>query len=205
MKERSFKICIKCGTSKKDEEFPLVKQTKSGRSNRCLSCKKEYQKVWRAENKEHLKEYESGRPDNSTRMLAYRNSEQGKKIKKAYESRHDVIEKRRQRAKREEVLEKRREYGRSEEVLFRQKQWQKNNPAKHRAHNAVSHAIYRGNLVRRPSAVCGDENSDAHHEDYSRPMDVIFYCRIHHRARHKELEDAGFVWDELGRPVLKED
>jgi len=204
MSELDFKICIKCGISQTAEEFPLQKNMKSGKSNTCKSCKKEYQKSWRTENKEHLREYESRRPYDTTKRMAYRKSEQGKNTKKVYESREDVIEKRRLRAKRPDVLKKRKEYGSSEEVRQRTKQWQKDNPVKHKAQWLARKAIYRGNLVRTPCSVCGDENSEAHHEDYSRPLDVIFYCKIHHRARHKELRDAGFVWDELGRPVLKD-
>jgi hypothetical protein len=106
MSELDFKICIKCGISQTAEEFPLQKNMKSGKSNTCKSCKKEYQKSWRTENKEHLREYESRRPYDTTKRMAYRKSEQGKNTKKVYESREDVIEKRRLRAKRPDVLKK---------------------------------------------------------------------------------------------------
>ena len=33
----------------------------------------------------------------------------------------------------------------------------------------------------------------AHHEDYDYPLDVIWLCPIHHKARHKELAATG--WD----------
>lgn len=48
-------------------------------------------------------------------------------------------------------------------------------------------AILRGDLIRKPCEVCGNENSDGHHEDYSKPLDIIWYCRKHHVERHKQI------------------
>lgn len=45
-------------------------------------------------------------------------------------------------------------------------------------------AINSGALVPEPCVVCGRENVDGHHEDYSKPLDVIWLCRMHHRWRH---------------------
>ena len=63
-------------------------------------------------------------------------------------------------------------------------------PEKHRAHNAVKDALERGDIVRRPCIVCGDLKAEAHHPDYARPLDVIWYCRPHHRQHHAELKKA---------------
>jgi len=35
---------------------------------------------------------------------------------------------------------------------------------------------------------CGSANAHAHHEDYSKPNEVVFLCGSHHRARHGELK-----------------
>lgn len=45
-------------------------------------------------------------------------------------------------------------------------------------------AIARGELVRQPCEVCGAEKADAHHPDYSKPLDVMWLCRAHHIAEH---------------------
>jgi len=66
-------------------------------------------------------------------------------------------------------------------------------PYKDAARFKVKTAISRGHLIRKPCSICGDVNSEAHHEDYYKPLDVIFLCRKHHRARHKELKDEGIV------------
>lgn len=44
--------------------------------------------------------------------------------------------------------------------------------------------IKRGKIVKHPCSVCGDKNSQAHHEDYSKPLEVSWYCRKHHLEHH---------------------
>jgi hypothetical protein len=68
-------------------------------------------------------------------------------------------------------------------ILARRK-YRKNNRAKENSHAAVRRAIKSGALKRLPCSVCGDVKSEAHHEDYSKPLDVIWLCLKHHRAHH---------------------
>lgn len=58
---------------------------------------------------------------------------------------------------------------------------------KAKAHSMVALAIKRGDLVRKPCEVCGDEHAVAHHDDYAKPLDVKWLCTKHHIARHVEL------------------
>jgi hypothetical protein len=60
----------------------------------------------------------------------------------------------------------------------------KRNPQKYRARSAVARAIRSGSLVRQSCEVCGNAKSEAHHPDYSRPLDVKWLCRKHHRIEH---------------------
>ena len=53
------------------------------------------------------------------------------------------------------------------------------------AHNAVRSAIKMGELKRQPCEVCGNEKSQAHHDDYSKPLDVRWLCQKHHYEHHK--------------------
>jgi hypothetical protein len=46
--------------------------------------------------------------------------------------------------------------------------------------------IKRGKIIKQPCVICADENSEAHHEDYSKPKEVIWYCRTHHLEYHKK-------------------
>lgn len=57
-------------------------------------------------------------------------------------------------------------------------------PHKRAAHIAVGNAIRQGRLVKQPCEVCGDSNVDAHHDDYSKPLEVRWLCRKHHLMEH---------------------
>jgi hypothetical protein len=44
----------------------------------------------------------------------------------------------------------------------------------------------RGKLVPQPCEVCGNTHVVSHHDDYSFPLVVRWFCRWHHRAWHRE-------------------
>ncbi len=48
-------------------------------------------------------------------------------------------------------------------------------------------AIQAGRLVRQPCQECGEVRSEAHHEDYSKPLEVIWLCKPHHREADARL------------------
>lgn len=50
------------------------------------------------------------------------------------------------------------------------------------------HAIARGDLTRQPCEVCGAVNVDAHHDDYSKPLEVRWLCRVHHSEFHAKAK-----------------
>lgn len=55
--------------------------------------------------------------------------------------------------------------------------------------NARSHAGVakrRGQLVPQPCEECGAPDAQMHHEDYSRPRDVIWLCETCHRRGHAD-------------------
>ena len=51
-------------------------------------------------------------------------------------------------------------------------------------------AIRDGKIKQEPCAVCGSAKSQGHHEDYSKPLDVIWLCSRHHADRHIHLRNA---------------
>ena len=59
-------------------------------------------------------------------------------------------------------------------------------PEQRRASDAVSYAIKIGALVRQPCKQCGTEPSEAHHDDYARPLDVRWLCRRCHKRLHRQ-------------------
>lgn len=60
-------------------------------------------------------------------------------------------------------------------------------PNKYRATMIVGTAIKYGKLLREPCSVCGNKKSEAHHEDYSKPLEVMWLCQLHHSERHREI------------------
>lgn len=59
---------------------------------------------------------------------------------------------------------------------------------KARAHQEVKKALARGDLVRQPCEVgvgCSPRPAVAHHDDYSRPLDVRWLCYRHHVCLHR--------------------
>lgn len=63
--------------------------------------------------------------------------------------------------------------------------WQKRNPEKRKAHHAVSNAIRDGKLVKGPCEKCGSTKVQAHHDDYSKPLEVRWLCIKDHNAEHR--------------------
>jgi rRNA maturation protein Nop10 len=63
------------------------------------------------------------------------------------------------------------------------------------AHVAVHKAVKAGTLKPQPCQECGSNKTQAHHPDYSRPLDVEWLCAKHHRARHRsEKGREGTDW-----------
>ena len=80
------------------------------------------------------------------------------------------------------------------------KQWRKKNnysdvlryekkyPEKRLARLFVLSALNSGKLKKLPCIVCGSLKSQAHHEDYSKPLEVIWLCALHHKRLHQEKD-----------------
>lgn len=71
--------------------------------------------------------------------------------------------------------------------------WRKADKRRIKCHNAVSKAIKSGALVRQPCCKCSSLKSLAHHEDYDKPLDVVWLCQPCHKQRHKEINSLMFA------------
>ena len=56
-------------------------------------------------------------------------------------------------------------------------------PERIKAMSMVNNALSSGRLQKQPCWICG-ATAQAHHPDYSRPMDVVWLCATHHRQAH---------------------
>ncbi len=71
-------------------------------------------------------------------------------------------------------------------VIKRSSDYKKAHPGMAKAHNAINNEIRAGRLTRQPCVECGNPKSHAHHQDYSKPLDVMWLCCVHHKAKHME-------------------
>lgn len=100
--------------------------------------------------------------------------------KKYYEkNRERILADARERPKSKKYKSKVRENGKKYRAKY---------PEKARARSVVSYAIRMGRLVKQPCSICGSaSNVEAHHMDYSKPLDVAWLCREHHRKLHSAI------------------
>jgi len=68
--------------------------------------------------------------------------------------------------------------------------WREEDKRRGKAHAKVSYAIKKGVLIKMPCVRCGEQKSLAHHEDYDKPLEVMWLCQPCHKQRHKELREA---------------
>lgn len=102
-------------------------------------------------------------------------------------------------AHREKHIEKIRAYDRArgknkERMAYASeisKRWRAEDSRRMKSHNAVARALKNGVLQKSNCCICGSEKSLAHHESYDRPLDVVWYCQIHHKERHKQMAIDG--------------
>ena len=63
--------------------------------------------------------------------------------------------------------------------------------AKHRvkirARKQLNNAIKRGDILRLPCEICERSDAEGHHDDYTKPFDVKWLCKLHHEQHHHEI------------------
>lgn len=59
-------------------------------------------------------------------------------------------------------------------------------PEKVAARRAIQREVNAGRVARL-ACFCGDPKSEAHHPDYSKPLDVMWLCRKHHGEMHRKV------------------
>src|SRR3990167_6059463 len=66
--------------------------------------------------------------------------------------------------------------------------------AKNRARNLIAMRIHRGKMVRAPCESCGTLKAHAHHNDYTKALQIKWLCRSCHLTEHhgdwRRLPDA---------------
>ena len=124
----------------------------------CPPCNRATQKEWRAARKT------SGNPVISTRMP--------REYHAVYEKAYFQDPKNRARA-----ANNQRRYRNDPNLRER-----------HLARWTVNHAIASGKIIRGSCEICGDDKTEAHHDDYSKPLEVRWLCKKHHQMFHAKAQ-----------------
>lgn len=100
----------------------------------------------------------------------------------------------RERGKTEKRLRLNRERGRRFRARYAhlQKRWAEENKNKRAAHSILGHAIRSGRVVKpKRCEHCkkSRQRLEGHHEDYSRPLLVLWVCRKCHAKIHRKYDD----------------
>ena len=69
------------------------------------------------------------------------------------------------------------------------KEYYKKYPERLKVNQLVGYLIRKGKINRKPCQICENIKSHGHHEDYNKPLDIIWLCAKHHKAIHNPLED----------------
>lgn len=121
---------------------------------------KEYRKKWYSEHKEYYKK------------LRENNREKYNEYSRKYKAEHKTYSKK----YRKENLEKYANYA---------KDYRKKHPETVTAHNAVRVGIERGEIKTHPCEKCGEDIAEAHHDDYTKPLEIRWLCKTCHMEWHR--------------------
>lgn len=193
-----MKFCRKCKQEKKESEFGKDSQKNDGLNPYCKECIKKRSAQQRKDNPEYVKHYaEKYREKNclelrkkAKKRFLENKDEYLKRSQKSYLKHKDQIAQRR-KEKRETPESRLKENARQKEWREKNKElyvkwirkWQLANREKINAHAMVHRAVTRGKLERAKFCEkCGSNKGkmEGHHEDYSKPLEVKWLCRLCH-------------------------
>lgn len=192
--------CSKCGEIKSLDQFYRCSQASTGRSPSCKVCytsrygesRKKYKQTEKY--KESQKVYQKTDKCKAA-VKKYRQTEKGKAVQKKRQDRYAGSEKGRATLKRyvqsEEGKAVRARYGQTpqykESIKKRGIKYNFRNPEKILAHKKLSYAVRSGKIdkPKNCSRCCAEGKLDGHHEDYSKPLDVVWVCRLCHSEIHR--------------------
>jgi len=152
------KKCFKCFQEKPISQFYKHKQTADGHLNKCKDCTKADSIKSRADNLAYYQEYDRARANLPHRV----------------EKRKQIAVKWKNDPKLKKLLNERGAV------------WRQKNAIKRAAHLLVQYAVRKGDLLKLPCELCGKKKVEAHHDDYTKPLDVRWLCKQHHAEHHKK-------------------
>lgn len=73
---------------------------------------------------------------------------------------------------------------RADQERARRRRWAQNHKDQVNAMGRINGYIKKGLVARKPCEICDSLDSHAHHDDYTRPLNVRWLCPIHHKEWH---------------------
>ena len=85
--------------------------------------------------------------------------------------------------------DKERNSNRTETLTINSRKHRQNNPEKYKARTALNNALRDNRIQKKPCNKCGsNDNVQGHHEDYSKPLEVVWLCFKCHRMDHDQFD-----------------
>jgi ribosomal protein S27AE len=70
------------------------------------------------------------------------------------------------------------------------KEYRKRNPRKQRAHEVIAYQVRLGNIKKENCEKCSNEKVQAHHDDYSKPLNIRWLCSSCHCKHHMRFGEG---------------
>jgi len=93
-----------------------------------------------------------------------------------------LCDNKRGRLNRNKEYEKKWKENNRDKVKLYSKRWQEKNKKKVKVYEKFNQLIRSGKIKKGPCVVCGvnEIRVEAHHEDYTKPFEVVWLCTKHH-------------------------
>jgi len=149
-----MKKCNGCGSEKPLNDYYKHPSTPDGFASKCKECAKAIVRAARLKKADHYREFDRNRAMRPDRVAA-RGAYQKTEAGKA-------------------ALKRARD------------SYKARSPERRAAQVAVGNAVRDGRLIPWPVCAIPDccAKPEAHHPDYSRPLDVVWLCQAHHKQAH---------------------